>query len=186
MTTETPTPTPTPGRYAIDVPRSGITFTTKHLFGLGTVHGSFRLRGGAVSLTDPPTGTRVDAVADAASFDTGNEKRDSQVLSKTLLDTAGYPDIAFNSTAVEADGAGAWVLRGQLTAHGVSAPVTFAVTKAEAVGDEIAIEATTTVDRYAHGVTKLKGLAGRYLHLTATVRARRADDGPAGPGSPGE
>ncbi|MEU6621604.1 hypothetical protein ABZ926_12620 [Streptomyces litmocidini] len=41
------------------------------------------------------------------------------------------------------------------------------------------MEATATVDRYAHGVTKLKGVAGRRLQLTATVRAHRADGSPA-------
>ncbi|MFF3403445.1 YceI family protein [Streptomyces sp. NPDC002659] len=175
MTTETPAP----GQYAIDVPHSEITFTTKHMFGLSTVRGSFRLRGGTVSLADPLTGSRVDAVADAASFDTGNKNRDRQVLSKALLDTAGYPDIAFTSTGAELDEAGAWALPGLLTAHGVRAPVTFTVARAEVDGDEIAVEATATVDRYAHGVTKLKGVAGRHLRLTATVRARRTDGGPA-------
>ncbi|MHB9863368.1 YceI family protein [Streptomyces sp. YIM S03343] len=170
---------PTPGRYDIDVPRSQITFTTKHMFGLGTVRGSFQLRGGTVALAEPLTATRVDAVADAASFDTGNEKRDRQVLSKTLLDTATYPDIAFTSTAAEQDATGAWTLQGHLTAHGVRAPVTFTVAKAEVDGEEIAVEATATVDRYAHGVTKLKGMAARRLRLTASIRARRVDGGRA-------
>ncbi|SEL28623.1 YceI family protein [Streptacidiphilus jiangxiensis] len=171
----TATPTPTPGHYAIDVPRSEITFTTKHLFGLGTVRGSFQLRGGNVSLAQPLTATRVDAVADAGSFDTGNKNRDRQVLSKALLDTENYPDIVFSAAGAELDQAGAWALQGRLTAHGVDAPVTFTVTKAEVVGDEIAVEATATVDRYAHGVTKLKGMAARHLQLTASVRARRTD-----------
>ncbi|MEV2214876.1 YceI family protein [Streptomyces sp. NPDC050997] len=173
------TATPTPGQYAIDVPHSEITFTTKHMFGLGTVRGSFRLRGGTVSLAEPLTGSRVDAVADAASFDTGNKNRDRQVLSKALLETASHPDVVFTSTGAELDEAGAWALPGLLTAHGVRAPVTFTVASAEVDGDEIAVEATATVDRYAHGVTKLKGMAGRHLRLTATVRARRTDGGPA-------
>ena len=173
------TATPTPGRYAIDVPRSGITFTTKHMFGLGTVRGSFRLRGGTVALAEPLTGTRVEAVADAASFETGNKNRDRQVLSKALLDTEHYPDIAFSATAAELDEAGAWALHGQLTAHGVGAPVTFTVTRAEVDGDEIVVEAAATVDRYAHGVTGLKGLAARRLELVASVRARRADGSPS-------
>ena len=173
------TATPTPGQYAIDAPRSQITFTTKHLFGLGTVRGSFRLRGGTVSLADPLTGTRVEAVADATSFDTGSKNRDRQVLSKALLDTDAYPDIVFTTTDARLDADGTWALQGLLTAHGVGAPVTFTVAKAEVDGDEIAVEATATVDRYAHGVTGLKGMAGRHLRLAATVRARRSDGSPA-------
>ena len=173
------TAVPTPGRYDIDVPRSEITFVTKHMFGTGTVRGSFRLRGGTVTIAEPLTGSRVDAVADATSFDTGNKNRDRQVLSKTLLDPATHPDIAFTSTGAAPDATGAWALQGQLTAHGVRAPLTFTVTKAEVADDEIVVEATATVDRYAHGVTKLKGLAGRHLQLTATIRARRTDGGSA-------
>ncbi|MEY9966164.1 polyisoprenoid-binding protein YceI [Streptacidiphilus sp. MAP12-16] len=173
------TATPEPGQYAIDVPRSQITFTTRHLFGLGTVHGSFRLRGGTVSLAQPLTGSRVDAVADATSFDTGNRNRDRQVHSTTLLDTATYPDIAFTSTGAELNQAGAWSLQGLLTAHGVRTPPTFTVAQAQVDGDEIAVEATATVDRYAHGVTRLKGMAARHLQLTATIRARRATGSPA-------
>ncbi|WP_392970799.1 YceI family protein [Streptomyces sp. LN245] len=173
------TTAPKPGRYDIDALRSRISFTTKHMFGLGTVRGSFRLRGGTVSLAEPLTATRVDAVADAASFDTDNKNRDRQVLSKTLLDTATYPDIVFTSIGAGQDEAGAWTLQGLLTAHGVRAPVTFTVAKAEVDGEEITVEATATVDRYAHGVTKLKGMAARRLQLTATVRARHTDNSPA-------
>ncbi|MGA5900322.1 YceI family protein [Streptomyces venetus] len=174
------TATPKPGQYAIDALRSEITFTTKHMFGLGSVRGSFRMRGGTVSLAEPPTASRVHAVADATSFDTGNKNRDRQVLSRTLLDTATYPDIVFASDGAELDSAGAWTLRGQLTAHGVDAPLTFTVAKAEVHGDEITVQATATVDRYAHGVTKLKGMAARSLQLTATIRAHRSN-GSLGP-----
>ncbi|MEU6621603.1 YceI family protein [Streptomyces litmocidini] len=106
------TASPKPGQYAIDGPRSEITFTTTHMFGLGTVRGSFRLQGGTVSLVEPLTGSRVHAVADAASFHTGNNNRDRQVLSKALLDTATYPDIVFTTIGAELDEAGTWTLQG--------------------------------------------------------------------------
>ncbi|MFF2503511.1 YceI family protein [Streptomyces sp. NPDC058067] len=175
----TTTTRPKPGRYVIDVPRSEISFTTKHMFGLGNVRGSFRLRGGTVSVSEPLTGSRIHAVADAASFDTGNKNRDRQVVSKALLDTATYPDIVFTSTRAEQGEVGEWVLPGLLTAHGVRVPITFTVAKASVHGDEIAVEATATVDRYAHGITKLKGMAARRLWLTATVRALRDNGSPA-------
>ena len=171
------TATPAPGQYAIDVPSSVVTFTTRHLFGMGKVHGSVRLRGGTISLAEPLTRSRVDAVADAASFDTGNRNRNRQVLSKALLDTAAYPDITFTSTGAELDRAGALALQGRLSAHGVRAPLTFTVAQAQVDGDEITVVATATVDRYAHGVTKLKGMAAQHLELTATIRAHRATGG---------
>jgi hypothetical protein len=39
--------------------------------------------------------------------------------------------------------------------------------------DGVLLKATARVDRYAHGLTKKKGLAGRYLDLNITARAVR-------------
>ncbi len=36
------------------------------------------------------------------------------------------------------------------------------------------MKAATRIDRYAHGLTKKKGLAGRYLELKITARATRS------------
>ena len=49
---------PHPGHYDIDPSQSRVTFTTRHLFGLGRVKGSFAIRGGTavpadVSQADP-------------------------------------------------------------------------------------------------------------------------------------
>jgi hypothetical protein len=45
-TTPQPAAIAAPGTYRIDAARSAIAFTTRHLFGLGTVHGTFTLREG--------------------------------------------------------------------------------------------------------------------------------------------
>jgi hypothetical protein len=66
----------------------------------------------------------------------------------------------------------AW-LRGQITARGTSAPAELTITKATASEDVLQIRATTRVDRYAHGLTKAKGLAGRHLDMEITARATR-------------
>jgi hypothetical protein len=70
------------------------------------------------------------------------------------------------------DGA-AWRLRGQITAGGTSAPAELTITDAAASGDLLQIRATTRVDRYAHGLTKARGLAGRHLDMEITARATR-------------
>jgi len=44
---------PAPGTYRIDAARSAITFTTRHLFGLGAVRGRFDLRDGEIRITGP-------------------------------------------------------------------------------------------------------------------------------------
>jgi polyisoprenoid-binding protein YceI len=165
---------PPPGRYVIDPARSRIGFTTKHQFGLGTVRGSFAVRSGEVTITDPPAGSTLRAVADAASFDSGNKAREKKVLSKTLLDVERHPDIEFVSTAVTDNGAGTWTLRGVITARGGRAPAEFTITQATKSGSGFAVVASGRVDRYAHGITAMKGMAGRHLDLTAEIQVRPA------------
>ncbi|MCO6008904.1 NAD(P)H-dependent oxidoreductase [Actinoallomurus purpureus] len=169
---------PPPGEYAIDPARSAIAFSAKHMFGLGTVRGGFRLRSGTISVAEAPADSHVQAVADAASFASGNAARDRKVRSKTFLDTDGHPDIGFTSTSAEVDADGVWRLHGLLTARGVQAPVVFTVTEAETLGDELSLAATATVDRHAHGITALNGMAGRHVHIDAAIRARRIPAGP--------
>lgn len=177
------TAVPPPGEFVIDPSRSEIAFSAKHQFGLGTVHGGFALRSGTIDLAEPATGSRVAAVADAGSFASGSGPRDQKVLSATFLDVARHPDISFASTSAAVDAAGTWQLHGVLTARGVAAPVVFTVIEAQTSDDELALTATATVDRYAHGITALKGLAGRYLRLTATIRAQRTPPPPSRPAS---
>jgi polyisoprenoid-binding protein YceI len=57
MNSTTPQPAaiaaPAAGTYRIDAARSAIAFTTRHLFGLGTVHGTLTLRDGDIHVADP-------------------------------------------------------------------------------------------------------------------------------------
>src|SRR5262249_58003210 len=59
---------PAPGTYRIDAARSAITFTTRHLFGLGAVHGSFELRDGEIRVTDPLSECSAPARTSPPSF----------------------------------------------------------------------------------------------------------------------
>jgi len=85
--------TPASGVYTVDPSRSTITFTTKHMFGLGTVVGAFAVQ-------------------------------TAQIAERN----------------------------GELTA-----------------------KATASIDRYAHGVTAMKGMAGRRLDLVFDITAVASD-----------
>ena len=163
---------PAAGTYQLDPAASTVTFATRHLFGLGAVKGTFRLISGQITIADPLTSSTASAVIDAASFATGNPRRDQDVKSARLLHVTDHPQITFRSTELVQDGA-AWRLRGQITARGTSAPAELTITEAAASEDVLQIRATTRVDRYAHGLTKAKGLAGRHLDMEITARATR-------------
>jgi polyisoprenoid-binding protein YceI len=162
---------PPAGEYTVDPARSRIAFTAKHRFGLGTVRGSFAVRSGAIAVAENPTASTVQAVVDTTSFASGSRARDKKVASKAFLHAQTYPDIAFQSGRAQLDDSGVWTLEGTLTARSVSAPVEFTIVDATTSGGELALTATATVDRYAHGITAAKGMAGRYLQLTAEVYA---------------
>ena len=163
---------PAVGTYQLDPAASTVTFATRHFFGLGPVKGAFRLVSGQVTIADPVTSSTASAVIDAASFATRNPRRDQDVKSARFLHVRDHPQISFRSTDLVQDG-DAWRLRGQITVRGASAPAELTITEAAATGDVLQIRATTRVDRYAHGLTRAKGLAGRHLDMEITARATR-------------
>jgi polyisoprenoid-binding protein YceI len=161
-TTAPPVNTPNAGRYELDPQRSTVRFTARHLFGIGRVSGSFRLLDGELTVTDPLGATSVRAVLDAASIDTGNSGRDHEVRSGNLLDALAFPTITFASDRLDPGDRGC-IASGEVTARGSSAPVRLIIDGVRETAGEWSFHASAKVDRYAHGVTAAKGLAGRWL-----------------------
>jgi polyisoprenoid-binding protein YceI len=162
------TTTVTPGTYRIDTARSAVRFTARHGFGLGPVPGTFTVRDGTVQVDGEPRRSRVSATMDTASFRTDKPKRDTDIRGKRFLDTGRYPDMTFVSTALDGD-----TLDGELTVHGVTAPVSLTVTTPVATADGWTCRATGRIDRYAFGVTAGKGIIARYLDVEIELTATR-------------
>jgi polyisoprenoid-binding protein YceI len=157
-----------PGRYEIDISRSVVTFSTRHLFGLAPVRGSFAIRSGTIDVAEPLTDSRVFVRIDPASFSTGNGQRDNNVRSERLLDAVRYPVITFRSEDVDGP-----ALTGTLTARNVSMPVTLSVEQTAVTPQWFEARASTRIDRTDFGVTAYRGMAGRYLDMTVEVRCVR-------------
>ena len=85
MTDMLPTGAPAPGTYTLDPERTTIRADVKAMFGLITVHGTFRLQAGQVSIAADPGSSGVQASIEAGSFASGNTTRDADVVSATLL-----------------------------------------------------------------------------------------------------
>jgi polyisoprenoid-binding protein YceI len=164
---------PAAGTYELDPAASSITFATKHMFGLSPVHGQFRLISGKIIIADPPTASTASAVIDATSFESGGEARDKDVKSANFLHVEEHPQILFTSDGLTQRG-DQWVLRGHITVRGRSAATELAITELQADDNGLLVKATTRIDRYSHGLTKKKGMAGRFLDLEITGRATRA------------
>jgi polyisoprenoid-binding protein YceI len=173
--------TPRPGRYRISPERSTLTIRTRHLFGLGPVRAVLELRDGTITVADPVTGSAVRARAAVSTFRSGNQARDAAVLSSRLLHAEAHPSLTFSSTELTSP-AGEWVLRGELEARGVTAPVEARVTGVAVAGagdkaedkDAFRVTARLSVDRYAFGITGYRGLAARHLTVDLDLYAESA------------
>lgn len=99
--------------------------------------------------------------------------RDPQVRSRLFLDVRHHPAISFSSNSIR-QRQGGWSVAGLLTVKGRTAPVELTVTGISAEGAAIAFRADCTVDRYAHAITMMPGMAARRLSVQITAHATRA------------
>ena len=175
MTMSQPLP---PGTYLLDPERTTIRADVKAMFGLMTVHGTFRLNGGQITIAEDPGAAHVRAVIDAGSFESGNKSRDNDVVSASLLDAKAYPEITFDGTGARQDGS-AWLVDGSVTAHGSTVPAELRVTPGPADGGLVRFRATARLDRTSFGVTAKKGMVGRTADVVIEATARTAGANPA-------
>jgi polyisoprenoid-binding protein YceI len=99
----------------------------------------------------------VDVVIQSRSIDTGNELRDTHLRSADFFDTDQYPEIKFQSTAIQLAGRGL-TIDGTLTMKGVTHPVVLTGTvlslTPESDGrDRAEFDATTSINRLDYDIT---------------------------------
>jgi polyisoprenoid-binding protein YceI len=143
--------------WQIDAAHSHVEFAVKHLM-IATVKGRFGAVSGTVTVNgDDPAGAAVAVSIDAASVDTREPQRDGHLKSADFFDVEKFPTITFASTRVEKTGGDTLRLTGDLTIHGVTRPITLAVTdegraKDPWGGERRAFSATGKVNRKDFGL----------------------------------
>ena len=136
--------------WVVDSGRSVVQFEVRNFWGLAKVAGHFdRFEG---SYRTGPDGTAVDLVVEAASVDTGNERRDHHLRSHDFFDTAEFPYIRFASRNLQDLGNGRVHVSGELEVVGIPQPLAFDAIVRD-FGDELEVEATTTVDARKYGMS---------------------------------
>jgi polyisoprenoid-binding protein YceI len=150
--------------YKIDPSHSQVGFTIRHFF--SKVPGKFKTYDGVIML-DPKdlSKTSVEVTIDTASIDTGNGDRDSHLQSSDFFDASKFPKITFKSTSVTAQGDKKATLKGELTMHGVTKPISL---EAEVLGFSAdpwgnyrgGFEAKAKINRQDFGVAWNKVLEG--------------------------
>ena len=165
---------PATGTYRVDPEQSVVSYSGRHMFGLGTVRATFTVRSRELGVADPASTSTVAVVIDAASFHSNSARRDKDVTGKGLLNVEAYPDVTFVSDGLHEDG-DRWLVAGRVTAHGNTVPVEVVVDDVHPEGDGIRLHAHADhQDRHAFGITGSKGKVGRFLDLDLDVFASRA------------
>lgn len=117
--------------WTIDTNHASAEFAARHMM-VTTVRGQFRKITGTIEYDQQnPENAYVEAVIDAAAFDTGVTDRDNHLRSADFLDVENHPQLVFKSTKVEPTSESTAKITGDLTIRGVTRPV---VIEAELIG----------------------------------------------------
>ena len=112
--------------FTVDPDHTFPNFTINHL-GFSTMHGRFGQTSGKLTVDEANHTGSVDVVIDAASVNTGFNKRDDHLRSPDFLNAKEFPEISYKSTKVTINKDSSAVVEGNLTIAGVSKPVTLNV-----------------------------------------------------------
>jgi polyisoprenoid-binding protein YceI len=113
--------------FTLDPAHSSIGFNVRHMM-IAKVRGTFGKYEVKAELDPKDLGrSRVEAVIETASIDTGVGDRDNHLRSPDFFDSANHPSMRFASTKVEKVGEGEYRLHGDLTIRTTTRPITFEV-----------------------------------------------------------
>ena len=152
------TPTAATTTWNIDPAHSAAEFKVKHMM-ISNVKGSFSGLSGVLSehATDS-TLSSIEASIPVATVSTGDPQRDGHLKSGDFFDAEKFPTLNFKSTKVVRKGEGEYSVTGDLTIHGATNSVTFAVEGPSAPGKDpwgntrIGLSATAKINRKDFGL----------------------------------
>jgi polyisoprenoid-binding protein YceI len=127
---------------------------------IANVKGHFsKVSGVLVRDESNPANDRIEATIEATSIQTRDEQRDTHLKSADFFHVEKFPTLHFKSTGVKVVGAGELSVEGDLTIHGVTKKVSFAVEGPTASAKDpwgntrIGLSASTKINRKDFGLT---------------------------------
>jgi polyisoprenoid-binding protein YceI len=145
--------------WNIDPVHSVAEFKVKHMM-ISNVKGQFAGIKGLLTLDEVNiSNSQVQASIDAASITTRDAQRDAHLKSADFLDVEKIPTLSFKSTRVSRVGNGELAVAGDLTIHGVTRNVVFAVegptppAKDPWGNTRLGLSGTTKINRKDFGLT---------------------------------
>jgi len=159
MTASTATAPAVITTWNIDPAHSSAEFKVKHMM-ISNVKGAFKGISGVLKLNEAdPARSSIEAAIPVASLSTGDEQRDGHLKSPDFFDADKFPTFTFKSSEVERTEPGEHAVVGELTLHGVTRAVSFAVEGPSAPGKDpwgntrIGLSATARINRKDFGLT---------------------------------
>jgi polyisoprenoid-binding protein YceI len=141
------------GAWTLDGARSSVGLSTKSMWNMVKVKGSFSQVTGAGLISAAGEATGAITVV-AASVNTGIKKRDDHLRSADFFDVAKYPDITVNITSVTVDGdSDSATVSGTLTVLDQTKPVTISGKVTTRGADEIWLDGELPINRGDYGMS---------------------------------
>ncbi len=143
------------------------------------IKGSFKdIKGGIALESSADNSGQALLAIKTASVSTSSTLVEKTIKSETFFDVERYPEILFVSTGFEWKSETKGVLRGNLTLHGVTKPVTFNVVLSDVKGnkvgnsDTILVKITTAIKRSDFGMDTMTLMVSDTVKLCMSVQAK--------------
>ena len=107
------------GTWRVDPAHSKVGFAVKHM-GVATVRGEFNEFEGTIEIGDDLASSRAYGTVRTDSVDTNQEQRDAHLRSADFFEVDAYPEMSFESSAIERIDEETLRITGALTLHGVT------------------------------------------------------------------
>jgi len=149
-------------------------FSVKHL-GIATVRGTFETFEGALVVGDDLASGRISGTIEAASVNTQEPQRDEHLRSADFFDAAEYPKIGFAADVLSQRDQEEFDIKGELTMHGVTRPITLRAVvqglETDPWGQErVGIEITGQLSRGEYGMKFNQVLGSGNVLVSDTVK----------------
>jgi polyisoprenoid-binding protein YceI len=145
--------------WNLDPAHSTAEFKVKHMM-ISNVKGKFTGLSGVLTRDEADhSDSSLEASIDVATLHTGDAQRDGHLKSADFFDAEKFPAMTFKSAGVEKLGGGEYNVTGDLTIHGVTKPVAFAVEDVSEPAKDpwgnlrIGLSAHTKINRKDFGLT---------------------------------
>lgn len=161
-------------KFEVDSSHSTVLFRIKHL-NVSWFYGRFTDIAGTLMVdAEKPEASTIEIKVKTDSIQTDNEKRNAHLKSPDFFAAKQYPELTFKSTSAKSVGDGALELKGDLTCHGVTKPLTVTLQKVgelkdSKMGTRIGYETKFNIKRSDFGMDYMPGGLGDDIEIIVSL-----------------